>query len=290
VIRVRLLAVVALTVALTAALTACSVPPTTQATPAPPAPPAPPSPPTVSETAASPIPSVDSYAPPGFVDLSEVDPTIQTDIRYAGSHNFVGRPITGYLEPRCLLTDQAAQALRQVQTNARAQGYSLKMYDCYRPSRAGQDFADWAATPDDTTKGEFYPDLSKRALFTDGFVGGGQTTHSSGSTVDLTLVPLSGPSQRPYVPGEPLVPCTAPDRFPDSTVDMGTGFDCFDSRSHTLDPRVTGPAREHRLLLRQLMTDGGFVNYPNEWWHYDFVNSPHAGTYYDFPVAREALR
>jgi D-alanyl-D-alanine dipeptidase len=287
VVRGRLLAIAAIT----AALAGCSAPTAApMVTPAPPA---------ISDTAVSPTPgieptpSIDSYAPPGFVDLSEVDPTIQTDIRYAGSHNFVGRPITGYLEPRCLLTRQAAEALQQVQQNARAQGYTLKMYDCYRPSRAGEDFATWAASPDDESmKAEFFPDLSKHALFTDGFVGGGQTSHSGGSAVDLTLVPLDAPSQRPYVPGEPLVPCTAPagQRFPDSSADMGTGFDCFDSRSHTLDERITGAARDHRLLLKQLMTDAGFVNYRNEWWHYDLVNNPHPNTYYDFPVARGALR
>jgi zinc D-Ala-D-Ala dipeptidase len=279
--------------ALTAALAGCSGPdgaPTV--TPAPPA---------ISDTAVSPspappptaTPSIDSYAPPGFVDLSEVDPTIQTDVRYAGSHNFVGRPINGYLEPRCLLTQQAAEALHRVQQSARAQGYTLKVYDCYRPSRAGEDFAAWAASPDDEpTKAEFFPDLTKHALFTDGFVGGGQTSHSGGSSVDLTLVPLDAPSPRPYVPGEPLVPCTAPagQRFPDNSADMGTGFDCFDPRSHTLDERITGAAREHRLLLKQLMTDAGFVNYRNEWWHYDFVHDPHPNTYYDFPVARGALR
>jgi D-alanyl-D-alanine dipeptidase len=38
------------------------------------------------------------------------------------------------------------------------------------------------------------------------------------------------------------------------------------------------------------MTDAGFVNYHNEWWHFDLVNNPHPNTYYDFPVARGALR
>jgi D-alanyl-D-alanine dipeptidase len=245
-----------------------------------------------SSTGPTPVTSVDSHAPPGFVDLSDVDPTIVQDIRYATPHNFVGRPVKGYLEPRCLLTTQAAQALHQVQTAARAKGYGLKVYDCYRPARAGEDFATWARAPfDQTMKGEFYPDEAKSSLFVDGYVGGGRTSHSRGSTMDLTLVPYPPPSQRPFVPGEPLQPCTAPraQRFPDNSVDMGTGFDCFDSRSHTLDPRITGTARENRLLLRQLMTDAGFVNYSNEWWHYDFSRDPHPNTYYDFPVARAAL-
>jgi D-alanyl-D-alanine dipeptidase len=71
---------------------------------------------------------------------------------------------------------------------------------------------------------------------------------------------------------------------------MGTGYDCFDARSHTMDSRITRSARDNRLLLRRLMTDAGFVNYANEWWHYDFTHGPCPGKYFDFPVARAALR
>jgi zinc D-Ala-D-Ala dipeptidase len=249
-----------------------------------------PAPPVTSSPSPSPSPSVsvDPLAPTGFVDVTDVEPTILLDIRYATQHNFVGRPIDGYAAPRCLLAAPVAGALRKAQAAARSKGYTLKMYDCYRPKRAGQDFVDWAERPNDQTmKGEFYPEVAKRELFADGYVGGPRSSHSRGGTVDLTLVKLPGATQRPFVPGEPLVPCTAPveRRFPDNSVDMGTGYDCFDPRSNTLDKRVTGPAREHRLLLRQLMTDAGFVNYPKEWWHYSYKNEPYPNTYFDFPVA-----
>ena len=36
--------------------------------------------------------------------LRDIDPTIVQDIRYAGSHNFVGRPIRGYLAAECILS------------------------------------------------------------------------------------------------------------------------------------------------------------------------------------------
>lgn len=248
-----------------------------------------PAPPASSSGAA---PTVDARAPEGFVDLSDVDPTILSDIRYHTDHNFVGRPIAGYPEPRCLLTAQAAQALRRAQEAARHKGYSLKVYDCYRPLRAGYDFQQWARLPGaQAMKAEFFPNLSKRAIFSDGFVSDGRSPHSRGSTVDLTLVALPAPVQRPFVPGEPLTPCTAPagQRFPDNTIDMGTGYDCFDSRSRTLDLRIAGPARQHRLLLRQLMADAGFRHYENEWWHHGLVAEPYPSTYFDFPVARAAL-
>jgi hypothetical protein len=64
---------------------------------------------------------------------------------------------------------------------------------------------------------------------------------------------------------------------------MGTGFDCFDSLAHTLDPRVTGRAMDNRLLLKQLMADAGFTNYVNEWWHFSLAGEPYPKTYFDFP-------
>ena len=59
-----------------------------------------------------------SGLPRGFVYLRDIDPTIVQDIRYAGSHNFVGRPIKGYLAAECILSVSAANALAAVQTQA----------------------------------------------------------------------------------------------------------------------------------------------------------------------------
>ncbi|WP_229403436.1 M15 family metallopeptidase [Micromonospora okii] len=248
------------------------------------------SPATPTPPASSAPPPGRSRAPAGFVDVADVDPTIVTDIRYATAHNFVGRPIAGYQQPLCLLTRPAAEALRRVQEAARATGHRLKVYDCYRPQPAVDDFVAWAKRPgEEGMKAEFYPAVAKSRLFDEGYLGA-PTAHSRGSTVDLTLVAEPPPSQRPYAPGERLVPCTAPvdERFPDNGVDMGTGFDCFDPRAHTADSRVTGVARDNRELLERLMTAGGFANYPEEWWHYRYVDEPYPDTYFDFPVARSS--
>ncbi|MEU5940525.1 M15 family metallopeptidase [Micromonospora sp. NPDC047548] len=230
-------------------------------------------------------------APADFVLLSEVDPSIAVDIRYATAHNFVGRPVDGYPEPLCLLTRTAAEALRRVQTAARAQGRSLRVYDCYRPQRAVDDFVRWAQDPaDQRMKAEFYPGVDKSRLFDDGYLGA-PTAHSRGSTLDLTLEPVPAPPGATFTPGQPLVACTAPAgrRFADGGVDMGTGFDCFDPLAHTDDPRVTGTPRQNRHLLRRLMEQGGFVNYDREWWHYRYADEPYPNMYFDFPVAVSSL-
>jgi zinc D-Ala-D-Ala dipeptidase len=251
--------------------------------------------PSATRTATSAAPSSGAatvpHAPADFVALSDVDPTILQDIRYAIDHNFVGRPITGYRDPLCILTRQAADALHRVQTAARARGYSLKVYDCYRPQQAVDDFIAWGRRLDDQRmKAEFYPLLDKSVLFHDGYIAG-PTAHSRGSTMDLTLVADPPRAQRPYSPGEPLKSCLAPEgqRFPDNSIDMGTGFDCFDPRAHTLDTGVTGQPMANRLLLKKLMGDAGFNNYAYEWWHYSLAGEPYPDTYFNFPVARAAV-
>lgn len=231
-----------------------------------------------------------SPAPPVFVALDEVDPTILHDIRYTTRHNFVGRRIHAYRDPVCLLTRPAAEALAEAQDAALSRGYSLKVYDCFRPQTAVDDFVAWAERlRDDRMKDEFYPDVDKAALFEDGYIAA-RSGHSRGSTVDLTLVELPVARQPRWRPSDGLVPCDAPygERFADGSVDMGTGYDCFDTLSTTLDPRVRGQARQNRLLLKSLLETAGFSNYAQEWWHYTLDDEPFPDRYVDVPVARRA--
>lgn len=230
--------------------------------------------------------------PAGFVALGSVDPTIEQDIRYATPHNFTGRIVDGYARPVCVLTTQAARALHRAQQSLVRRGYSLKVYDCYRPQRAVDRFVAWAGDPSDTTmKAEFYPEVGKSRLFDDGYIAR-RSGHSRGSTVDLTIVKPPARPARAYVPGERLVPCYAPraQRFPDDSIDMGTGFDCFDPRAHTLDPRVVGTARAGRLMLKHAMEEAGFTGIPEEWWHFTLRDEPYPGTYFDFAVESPEIR
>ncbi|KJK33299.1 D-alanyl-D-alanine dipeptidase [Lentzea aerocolonigenes] len=227
-----------------------------------------------------------AQATSGFVVLRDVDPTILHDIRYYTAHNFVGTRIDGYRQPLCILTKPAALALRSVQREMLAQGYSLKVYDCYRPERAVDHFVRWARDlADQRMKPEFYPQVDKTRLFEDGYIAE-KSGHSRGSTLDLTIVKLPPRYQRPYVAGEKLVNCYAPNRFPDNMIEMGTGYDCFDTLSHTDDPRITGKAGENRQLLKSAMVAAGFRNLPEEWWHFTLNGEPYPDTYFNFPVSR----
>jgi hypothetical protein len=88
-----------------------------------------------------------SALPQGFVYLRDIDSTIVQDIRYAGSHNFVGRPIRGYLAAECILSSAAANALETVQRMLAEKKLSLIVWDCYRPKRAVEDFLQWCRDP-----------------------------------------------------------------------------------------------------------------------------------------------
>lgn len=203
--------------------------------------------------------------PASFVDAATVVPGLVAEMRYAGGHNFVGRPVDGYERPVCLLSRQAAEALAKVQQDLHSQGIGLKVYDCYRPRRAVADFARWARDlADQHTKAEFYPDVDKGELFERGYIAE-RSGHSRGSTVDLTLVQLTtgGP------PGE---------------LDMGTPFDLFSPRSWPTSTEVSETARANRGLLAAAMARRGFVPLQQEWWHFTLRDEPFPGTYFNFPV------
>lgn len=236
-------------------------------------------------------PGPEPKAPREFVALDSVDPTIIQEMRYPSAHNFVGERIDGYRQPVCILTRPAAEALHRAQARLLRQGYSLKVYDCYRPQRAVDHFVRWAKDlADERMKAEFYPRVDKSRLFDDGYIAE-KSGHSRGSTMDLTIVALPALPAPPPRPGQESVPCYAPqaERYPDNSVDMGTGFDCFDTLSHTDDPRVQGAQRAHRLLLRTALAAQGFVNLPEEWWHFTYKPEPFPDSYFDFPVARRSV-
>ena len=198
----------------------------------------------------------------GFVNAADVVRGLVVEMRYAGAHNFVGRPIAGYEAPVCLLTRETAEALASVQRELAPSGRGLKVYDCYRPTRAVADFAVWARDPNDQRmRAEFYPNVDKSQLFAQGYIAE-RSGHSRGSTVDLTLVDLATGAE----------------------IDMGTPYDLFDPRSWPSDTSVSAVAQANRQALQSIMVAHGFRPLREEWWHFTLVGEPHPETYFDFPV------
>lgn len=228
--------------------------------------------------------------PEHMVYLRSIDPSIEQDIRYATAHNFTGHPLDGYEAPECLLSVDAAKALARVQTALQAQGYGLKVFDCYRPARAVADMGRFATQPGDPTKVEFYPRVDKQDFWRLGYVAR-VSNHSKGNTVDLTL---TGPTALPaatWTPSATQVDCTAPygRRLADGALDMGTGFDCFDEPAHTDSTAINATAKANRQRLTSALEKEGFVGYSKEWWHFTYTGNPALKQVMDFPITPLAL-
>ena len=203
-----------------------------------------------------------------FVLLSDYVPGIVQEIRYFSTYNFVGDRIDGYEEPVALLTREAARALKNVANEANVRGYRLKVFDAYRPARAVRHFVFWGIEDLDLRmKPFFYPNLEKQVLFHEGYIAK-ESSHSRGSTVDLTLLDMATGKE----------------------VDMGSPFDLFDPLSHPDNREVTDAQYDNRMLLQNLMVRAGFVPIDCEWWHFTLGDEPFPETYFDFPVSTEYLR
>jgi D-alanyl-D-alanine dipeptidase len=221
--------------------------------------------------------------PPGFVRLVDVAPHIRQDIRYAGAFNFTGKRLAGYDAAQCILWRPAAEALARAEARLAADGFHLKVYDCYRPARAVRAIVGWAnETRQDGLKPVFYPDVEKSRLFALGYVAF-YSKHSRGIAVDVGLVGADAPNGA-------LSPqagrCDGPfaTRVRESDLDLGTAYDCFSPLSATRHPAVSAAARQNRDRLKQALGREGFQNYFREWWHFEYRSPAEPMTHYDFPI------
>lgn len=200
--------------------------------------------------------------PNSFVNLKEQIPNLEIDLRYYGSHNFLGRPVKGYEANKVFISREAASALVQIQKELNAQGLGIKVFDAYRPQQAVNNFKEWALDIADTAaKKEFYPDVDKRNLFKLGYIAE-KSGHSRGSTIDLTIINLKDKKE----------------------LDMGTGFDYFGEPSHHDYSNLSPQQKANRKLIKDIMEKHGFKSIEEEWWHYTLKNEPFKDQYFDFKV------
>ena len=198
----------------------------------------------------------------GFVNITDIVPDVILEIRYFSTYNFVGERIDGYEQPVALLTRQAADSLKAVSDELKSYGYRLKIWDAYRPQSAVDHFIRWAQdTADTAMKPIFYPKVKKSELFKKGYIYA-RSSHSRGSTVDLTLI----------------------DAHTGMELDMGSPFDWFGVESHPDYHCKLYRQAENRLSLRKAMMRHGFEPLDSEWWHFTLRIEPYPDTYFDFPV------
>ncbi|MBH8568160.1 M15 family metallopeptidase [Microvirga sp. STS02] len=183
-----------------------------------------------SSCAARPPHEAGPFRPGELVELTRLDPTIRLDIRYATSHNFMGRVL--YPQARAFLQRPAAEALVRVNAELKPLGYCLLVFDGYRPWRITKQM--WDHTPAD--KKEFVADPRKGSR------------HNRGCAVDLSLWDIAA-NQEVAMPGE---------------------YDEMSPRSYATYAGGTTEQRSRRDLLRSVMERNGFTVLPAEWWHFDY--------------------
>ncbi|MBA3814898.1 MAG: M15 family metallopeptidase [Alphaproteobacteria bacterium] len=221
---------------------------------------------------------------PGFVYLDEIDSTIRQSLRYFSNDNFTGRPMVGYNSSRIILTKETANALAKAQALFKKDGYSIVVYDAYRPQTTVDSLGEWSKDPNDQKmKAWFYPRVDKEKVFELGYVAE-KSGHSRGSTVDLSLILLETPLRKI----NPL-PRQLQDGYEillldDGTMDMGSSFDLFDKASHYKNNLISEVHQKHRTYLKEIMESCGFAPYAEEWWHFTLKDEPFPDTYFDFPI------
>ena len=200
--------------------------------------------------------------PDGFCYVQEIIPDVIQDIRYAGTHNFVGEVIDGYEAPLAIMTEKAALRLKDAADEFREMGYRILIYDAYRPLMAVKHFLRWSKDADDLRmQEEFYPEYKNKTLLVEQGYIARNSSHTRGSALDLTLVDAEG------------VP-----------LDMGTCFDYFGKAAWHGAKGLTEEQQANRKLLKTVMEKHGFKPFDKEWWHYRLRGEPFPDTSFDFPV------
>ncbi len=162
----------------------------------------------------------------GLVRIEDIDPAIAVDLRYATENNFTKKKV--YPANVCVLCKQTAQKLASANAEFRENGYSLKVWDAYRPAYVQQIF--WELVADD----RYVADPKK-----------GVSIHTRAGAVDVTLIDDNS-----------------------QEIEMPSAFDDFSEKASLYNPFMSSSARKNAEYLRAVMVKHGFIPYEHEWWHF----------------------
>ena len=103
--------------------------------------------------------------------------------------------------------------------------------------------------------------------------------------MDLTIIKL-GESVKPVEVKKRTLPDGSEIPYlDDGTVDMGSSWDLFHEASNHDTKLITDQEqKKNRQILRETMERHGFIETPEEWWHYTFRGEPFPDRYFDFVI------
>ena len=177
----------------------------------------------------------------GLQNVAEEIPGIEVYMVYATPYNFMGRVLYTDLD-EAYLVPEAMEKLKKANDILRKRRLDLHLvvYDAARPRTIQEQM--WAVV-ENTDLEDFVANPNKR--------GGGP--HNYGIAVDVTLVDCAG---------HPLP--------------MGSEYDYFGDRARVdIEPQlfekgeITYRELQNRKLLREIMTEAGWLTISSEWWHFN---------------------
>ncbi len=177
----------------------------------------------------------------GLQSVAEHIPGVEVYMVYATPYNFMGRVLYDGLDEAYLVPEAMAK-LRKANELLRKKRLDLHLvvYDAARPRSIQQQM--WKVV-ENTELQEFVANPNKS--------GGGP--HNYGIAVDVTLVDCTG---------HPLP--------------MGSEYDYFGDRARVdIEPqllakgKITPRELHNRRLLREVMTEAGWLVISSEWWHFN---------------------
>ena len=189
----------------------------------------------------------------GLVRIQSLDASIRVDLRYGTTDNIVGRDLyqdfdEAYLQPEPAHMLVKANALLK----EKHPHYTFYVYDALRPRRVQQILWDALDHPPEE-RVKYIADPQKGSL------------HNYGAAVDLTIV----------------------DTTTNEILDMATDFDHFGVLAYPVEEdtllakgELSDEQVRNRHLLREVMTQTGFIISQSEWWHFGALSREEAAQRY----------
>jgi len=166
-----------------------------------------------------------------LVDVKRFTDDIFVDMLLAKDENIAGGNVYG--QEICLLQRGTLDKLLEAQEMFEEDGYSIIIYDAYRP---------YSVTC-------IMYDIHKNGTYVSGKRFG--SIHNQGAAIDMSLVDNAT--------GEPI--------------EMPSPIHTLDSRSNRTNPNMTENAKKNMNYMAQVMMKSGFTMISSEWWHFTDLES-----------------
>jgi D-alanyl-D-alanine dipeptidase len=178
----------------------------------------------------------------GLQEVTAQVPGVLVELKYATTDNFMGKDVYGCLTHAYLQKETVAMLKKAEEILEKEHpGYHLLIYDAARP--LSKQWELW------NTLTQYTPE-KRRTYVADPKE---HSIHNYGSAIDLTVADEKG-----------------------KALEMGTKFDFFGEMAYPKEEtrllkegKLTAKALANRLLLRNAMTQAGFMPIEYEWWHFN---------------------